>query len=305
MKDIVRVTRINIKPSGIDRDGLLHYCLDNPQKQFIVIGWSHIREKYKDTIKSFADLWHCIKNSVPRINPALNIFWYAKKDDLFWTRDPRTGYYWICRALDVANVDYYNTLWDLGAQIPVEAYCVGLSIPGQLLRSFNKSRGGIVQTNFSGDIVNYSKYIYNKYSRKSYYVIEDPIQGDIIDNLPAAEIEELVITYLQVHDNYYLSSNSIAKNSTTPKIECTLFSRNKNTPRKAVVQVKSGHYWLDGNDYKEYVNDGYIVYLYADNCYNTNQTNIIQIPRKALLDFYNEYKTILPESITSWENLIK
>ena len=305
MKNTINVTRINIKPSGTDRDGLLHYCLDNPQKQFVVIGWSFIREKYKDTIKNFDNLRHWVKKSGSRINPALNIFGNAKKDDLFWTRDHRTGNYWICRALDVANVEYYNTLWDLGAQIPVEAYCVGLSIPGQLLRSFNKAHGGIVQSNFGNDIVNYSKYIYNKYSGKSYYDIEYTMQGDIIDNLPAEEVEELVITYLQIKNNYYLSSNSIAKNSTTPKIECVLLSRNKDVPLKAVVQVKSGHYYLDGNDYKEYVNNGYIIYLYAENCYNTNQKNIIQIQRQDLINFYNEYKTILPDSITAWENLIK
>lgn len=298
------VTRINIKPSGDDRNGLLHYCLDNPKKQYVAIGWSHIREKYKDRIRNFDDLWHCIKETGRRINPALNVFWYAKKDDLFWTRDSRTGNYWICRALSGANVEYYNTLWDLGAQIPVEAYCVGLVVPGQLLRSFNKARGGIVQTNFGDDIVNYSKYIFNKYSEKQYYDIEKKLYGNIIDNLPAEEVEELVITYLQVKNNFYLSSNSIAKNSTTPKIECILFSRDKTKLLKAVVQVKSGHYNLNGNDYKEYVSDGYIVYLYAEKCYNTNNSDIIQITRQDLVTFYNENKAILPNSITQWESLI-
>ncbi|MDE6618497.1 MAG: ribonuclease D [Clostridiales bacterium] len=303
MDNTINVTRIHIKPSGDDRNGLLQYCLDNAQKQFVVIGWSRIREACKDKIRNFDDLWNCVKETTRRINPALNVFWSAKKDDLFWTRDSRTGEYWICRALDVANVDYYNTTWDLGAQIPVEAYCVGFSIAGQLLRSFNKARGGIVQTNFSNDIVNYSKYIFNKCSGKQYYNLE-PIQGDIIDNLPPEEMEELVITYLQVKKNYYVSSNSIAQKSTTPNIECILFSRDKANPLKAVVQVKSGHFSLDGENYKEYVEAGYKVYLYAEYCYNTNLANIIQITRQELTEFYNEYKTILPNSIVSWEKLI-
>lgn len=303
MDNAINVTRIHIKPSGDDRNGLLQYCLDNAPKQFVVIGWSRIREVCKDKIRNFDDLWNCVKETTSKINPALNVFRFAKKDDLFWTRDFRTGEYWICRALDVANVDYYNTTWDLGAQIPVEAYCVGFSIAGQLLRSFNKARGGIVQTNFSNDIVNYSKYIFNKYSGKQHYNIE-PIQGDIIDNLPPEEVEELVITYLQVKKNYYLSSNSIARKSTTPKIECVLFSRDKANPLKAVVQVKSGHFNLDGKEYEEYVSAGYKVYLYAEYCYNTNRANIIQITRQELTEFYNEYKTILPNSIVTWERLI-
>lgn len=50
--------------------------------------------------------------------------------------------------------------------------------------------------------------------------------------------------------------------------------------------------------------DGYEVYLYAPIIENLeSQPNCIEITRATLMDFYNEYKCILPESITRWENL--
>lgn len=126
-----------------------------------------------------------------------------------------------------------------------------------------------------------------------------------MDNLPDFELEELAISYLQIRENYYLLSNSIANKSTTIKIECELISRDKENPRKAVVQVKGGKdKTLDALDFTAYTEKGILVYLYAPHVINLDQDNLcIEITREQLLAFYEEYKGILPDSITVWSTL--
>lgn len=115
----------------------------------------------------------------------------------------------------------------------------------------------------------------------------------------------LVIAYLQIDKNFYVLSNSIANKSTTIKIECELISRDKGNIKKAVVQVKGGKTKsIDALSYKVYIEDGYEVYLYAPIIENLqSQPNCIEITRDDLMSLYNEYKCILPESITRWEHL--
>ena len=129
----------------------------------------------------------------------------------------------------------------------------------------------------------------------------------MLENLPDFDLEELVIIYLQVQGNYYVLSNSIAKGSTTIKIECELMSRDINRKEKAVVQVKGGKKKeLDAQDFETYIQDGYKVYLYAPRVKNINKNNnYIQITKEELLEFYDKFKEILPESITKWEKLFE
>lgn len=119
------------------------------------------------------------------------------------------------------------------------------------------------------------------------------------------KLEELVISYLQIVKGYYLLSNSIANKSTTVKIECQLISRDVNDVKKAVVQVKGPKAQvLDALDFKDYEDKGYYIYLYAPYIDNLEKMkNAIRISDDELYAFYTEYKTILPESITQFENL--
>ena len=118
-------------------------------------------------------------------------------------------------------------------------------------------------------------------------------------------MEELVIAYLQIKENYYVLSNSIANKSTTIKIECELISRDLSKLKKAVVQVKGGFSKeIDALDYKQFSDNGYLVYLFAPQIRNKDKVkNVVEITKKDLITFYKEYKTILPDSITKWENL--
>ncbi len=294
------ITRINLKTDCDDRSALIDFCL-NGDKQYLVIGWSYIYEKGIE-IKNYEDFYYAVKEDVSRINHAFNVFWDAEEDDLFWTRDLE-GNYWICRAVGKAQIKYDYSL-DIGAILPVVAYKVGMQVPGQIKASFNRPRGGIAEGIYDAIIVEYSKHIFNTLSGIEKYECNQ-LEGSILENLPDFDLEELVIAYLQIEKNFYVLSNSIANKSTTIKIECELIGRDKDNKKKAVVQVKGGKTKsVDALNYKAYADDGYEVYLYAPVIENLDAVpNCIEITKEVLLSFYNEYKCILPESITRWEYL--
>lgn len=307
------VARLHLKTECGDNLGdLVAFCL-NHEKQYLAIGWSYVYEdKYLYNIKTFSDYYHAVREEEhrknKRLNSALNVFGEADENALFWTRDHQ-GFYWICRVTEKAK-PYYDPEKDIGALLPIQAYKVGLEVPGQIKATFNRKNGGTVERIYDDIIIEYSKYIYNEESRKQnissgFSYSYKPIRGSILDNLPAFDLEELVISYLQLKQNYYVLSNSIANKSTTIKVECELISRDLSNPKKAVVQVKGGRTTeIDAADYKVYSDAGYTVYLYAPKIVNLDgMENIIGITRKELLAFYQEYKAALPDSVTKWDNL--
>lgn len=302
------VTRFNLKTDTKFRFDLIDLCLNDERKisdikQCLAIGWSSVNVESGE----YADFYNAVKLYVhsqhKRINPALNIFSFAEVNDLFWTRD-MNGFYWICRVKDTAKV-YLNKALDIGAVLPVEAYKFGLEVPGQLKASFNRPKGGITEKLKDINIIEYSKFVFNKLSNEEYYDVNLNLANNVIANLPDFELEELVISYLQIVKGYYLLSNSIANKSTTVKIECQLISRDVNDVKKAVVQVKGPKAQvLDALDFKDYEDEGYYIYLYAPYIDNLEKMkNAIRISDDELYAFYTEYKTILPESITQFENL--
>ena len=312
MSDI-RLMRINIKPSCSDgeRANLINDCLlDKPEEQYVAIGWScvHTDDGKLPEPKSFASYEEFYNEAVKyihkkkrKVNHALNSFSYVNEGDLFWTRD-LNGFYWICRAKGKAEPRYVYK-WDVGAVVPVKAYRVGLEVPGQIKASFNRPHGGVIDDSFDEMMINYSKHIYNQFEkdeRRKYNNISKQ-EGSVIRNLPPEDLEELVISYLQIKQNYYLLSNSIASGSTTVSIECEFLSRDKDHPKKAVVQVKAIPK-INPYDYQDFLEKGYEVYFY-DGGRVGDIPGYRYIREEELLDFFREYKAVLPESITKWEIL--
>lgn len=296
------VTRINLKTATDQRKELIDFCL-NDKNQCLAIGWSCVDFESDDFSAFYNTVVEYVHGQKRRLNPALNIFKEACVNDLFWTRD-LSGEYWICRVKKPAKA-YLNRELDIGAVLPVEAYKFGLEVPGQIKASFNRVRGGIVQRLQYPAITEYSKFVFNKLSGEDYYNINLSIANDVIENLPDFELEELVISYLQIVKGYYLLSNSIANKSTTVKIECQLISRDVNNVKKAVVQVKGPKAnELNASEFKAFEDEDYYIYLYAPGVKKLEEMkNVIQITTEELQEFYREYKAILPESITQFENL--
>ena len=310
------VMRIHLKTGSkdfpIDREKLINFCLHNKDSQCVAIGWSCVHNDNSFQITSFEDYYIAVEklnkqeqeknNCTYRMNPALNKFYKTKENDLFWTRDTN-GNHWICRAKGKAEA-YYDAILDIGSRVPVEAYMCGLEVPGQIKASFSRARGGISETFHDDLIITYSQHIFNKLSGRKVYHICMPEFENILDNLPAFDLEELVISYVQIMEGYYVLSNSIAKNSTTIKIECEFRSRDKNNPKRAVLQVGGKDKKINAEEYKDYTDNGYTVYFFAPTVLNIDKVNNgVLITRKQLLNFYHEYKSVLPDSITMWETL--
>ena len=293
------VTRIHLKRDDNIRKELIDFCLNNSE-QYLALGWSRLSSDIREN--DFNEYYGRIKKERGRANPAINVFKDAQIGDLFWTRD-LSGNYWICKVKSPAIV-VCDTQLDIGSVIPVDAFNVGMQVPGQIKSSFNRPRGGTVEKIRDKNIIEYSKLLFNKFSDKKYFEIT-PYRGGLLNNLPEFDLEELVISYLQIKENYYVLSNSIANKSTTIKIECEMLSRDIRNPRKAVVQVKGKKAReLDALEFKQYVDDGYLVYLYAPKIINLDQIeNVIQVGDSDLLAFYEENKLIIPKSITQWEDL--
>lgn len=299
------VSRINIKTDTDARAELIEMAL-NSDAQMLPIGWSCVYSEDGPKIISFEEYYDAVKSwskqNGKRMNTVHNLFLETKEDDLFWTRDLE-GYYWICRVTGPAYGECIP-VFDMGAALPVEAYKYSLEVPGQIKASFNRPNGGIAKRIKSKTIIEFSKFIYNKLSGSNTYDVDAEGCGDILDNLPDFELEELVISYIQIHDDLYVLSNSIANKSTTVAIECEFRSRKLENPRKAVVQVKGGERELDADDYLGFLDEGYDVYLYANTVNNAECFDgIVVITREELKGFYDEYKSILPENIVQWENL--
>lgn len=295
------VARLHLKTNTCHRQEMVDFCLNNSE-QYVAIGWSRLSEGI--TSDDFREYYNRIKQENGKANPAINIFRNAKVDDLLWTRD-LNGNYWICKVKSPVKV-VCDKRMDIGSLIPVEAYNFGMQVPGQIKASFTRINGGTAGYIRDEIIIEYSKLVFNQLSQSNYYQVI-PYVGGLLDNLPDFDLEELVISYLQVKENYYVLSNSIAKKSTTIKIECEMMSRDVENPRKAVVQVKGKKAReLDALDFKQYVEEGYIVYLHAPKISNLDQLkNVVRIYDSTLLDFYEKNKPILPVSITQWEELFR
>ncbi len=305
MKDYVSRVHLNTG-CGDNRAKLIDYCLTaNSDEQYLAIGWSgdDVYPEHK-SYDSFGEYYQKVRENRDRLNPAVNLFREAEKDDLFWTRD-LSGFYWICRATGPAESKYIREL-DIGAVIPVKAYRYGTEVPGQIKASFNRARGGIAQRIYDSLIFEYSKFVYNKLSGGNYYTVNKIEQSDFLGCLPDFELEELVISYIQIVGNCYVLSNSIANRSTTIKVECEFRSRDLNHPEKAVVQVKGGDRTLYASDYQEFLDNDYRVYLCAPHYEkDINSDRITYIDKSDLLAFADKYWSILPENITQWRNLFE
>lgn len=280
------VVRIHLKTDCQNRDELIKFCLGNPKEQYLAIGWSFLAEgthSYTEYLRAVSEYQ---KSYGHRMNPAHHIFNAARENDLFWTRD-MNGYYWICRA-KVGAQSFCDKEKDIGAVIPVEAYLYGLEVPGQIKASFNRPRGGTAERIYDRTILEFSRYAFNAVSKTEKYQVE-PINGNLLDNLPEFELEELVIDYIQLKYNYYLLSNSIANKSTTIAVECEFRSRDFLHPGRAVVQVKGGKdIALVASTYKDFLAHGYRVFLYAPHYVKDYNGDIVYISRDDLMEFYRK-----------------
>lgn len=304
------VTRIHLNTKG-DRIALIDFCLKE-KEQYIAIGWHKVYTTYLNADESsFNDYMNAIKKYAIEIdhkneksyrtNPALSVFKEAKENDLFWTRDC-DGFYWICRVIGSVRC-YHDEHMDIGAIIPVKAYMFGKEVPGRIKASFTRSAGGTTEKIKDFEMIEFSKYAYNSRSKTEYYKMNMEKQHDsIINLLPDFDLEELVILFIQKEFGYYLLPSSIAKKSTSVKVECEFINNNGN---KAVVQVKGGKsIHLNSADLMNYEDNGYNVYLYSQGGVTiADKSHAVEITISQLEKFYEDNIDILPNNLIIWKDI--
>lgn len=106
-----------------------------------------------------------------------------------------------------------------------------MQVPWQIKEAFKRANAGTAQRIKDSITVEYSKTLFNSLSGKDFYSVSQ-LNGNLLDNLPDFDLEELVISYIQIDYDYYVLLNSIASKSNTIKVECEFMSRNPQKPKK-------------------------------------------------------------------------
>ena len=295
--------RIHLKTDATSRQNLVDFCLNEKNPQF-AIGWSYLHEK-QPGIKSAEDLSRAHFQQNGTNKRPLQTFAGLQVDDLIWTRD-LNGIYYLGRVKATPYAKCISEL-DIGALVPVELLKIGTSLPGNITSRFTRSGlSPTVERIKDSSAIAYSQDLYNSKTGKEYYKDYSGYSYDLFEMLPPLDLEELVIDYLQIKYDYYLSKNSVAKLDTTIKVECELFPRKAGALPPAVLQVKGGNKSVSPYDFVDYVSDGKRVFLFFSNQqYGDQLDGITCITKNELVDFIKKNLSILPPAIQRWISLCK
>ena len=298
----------------LTRENLFDYCITHG---VLCFGWCFLyREfgqaekkmngEYKiDSIDSFIEAardYYLKKESKKTLNHSFDCFRGLKIDDLVWTRDPK-GVYYLCRITGKPE-HFYNKELDIGAIIKADIFKIGTSVPGVIFHRFSTANSPTIQriaNEYRENMLNYSQSLYNERTGTNHYEVRT-IKYNLFSLLSGFDLEELVIDYLQVNYNYFLSKNSIAFRDTTVNIECELFSKIPGE-QPIVVQVKGGNTGSPKitKELVPFSLNGKKVFLFFTNeNYGVIPNGFTVIGKSELLDFAFKRKDILPESIKKW-----
>ncbi len=290
----MNVYRLHLKTDAVKRSSkreLVEYCL---KENVLAIGWSYLYENKSNLIEDFENYKYGFKLEKGKIPSAIKYFDRIEENDLIWIRDLEGNYY-LCRAKGKARAYCVQRL-DIGCVIDVEKIKISINAPGKIVRSFIPGR--IIQRVADRKMYNYSMRLFNEKSkRKVYNSIAEGI--DLFSMIHPLDLEELVFAYIQLNYDFYLSKNSISNGDSTIKIEGELYPRSKNNKfDSAVLQVKSGNSFIDVNEYKSYLKEGKLVFLFFENeNYSEEIENIICLRKKDIINFVKEYKELLPDTL--------
>ncbi|HFI2473483.1 hypothetical protein ACEE44_04360 [Streptococcus sp. 32226D021BW] len=93
---------------------------------------------------------------------------------------------------------FFSKELDIGVVIPVEAYKVGLQVPGQIKASFNRANAGTANEIRDAIIEEYSKATYNNLSETDHYQVNSPNTASLF--LYSKMDLEMREKYLVVHN---------------------------------------------------------------------------------------------------------
>jgi hypothetical protein len=229
--------------------------------------------------------------------PAVNAIGNRMQDgDLCWTRDWNGVYYLgqIGSPWQYLHGEDANN-FDLHCVRPCSWLRVGLldAVPGAVERSFGPRRA--VQAVSDSTTEAYSHYVYSTLSGSS------PTPGfidypDIFALLSPLDLEDIAGLYLQIRG--YLLVPSTVKSSTAA-YEWVMFDRD--TCKRAVLQVKSGNSWIDLRALKDIPCQVFVVAATAEDIAPSEiPENVTCIPTTELLEFAKTRRELMPDRIRGY-----
>ena len=218
-------------------------------------------------------------------------------NDLCWTRN-WDGIYYLGRITSCWR--YENTHENVEADVVNVRDCewheIGPvdSVPGKVVNSF---RGRAVQQAHGDSVSLYSRYLYNKLCDQSFYdLAEEHSSVDLFTLISAEDCEDLVGVYLQEKGYRFVPSSC---KSHTAGYEFVL--KNRETGRRAVVQVKQGQINLDGEEYGDaFGGDDVFLFTTQGNYIGDERENVHCLDSKKMRSFALANRKVLSDRLNRW-----
>ena len=217
---------------------------------------------------------------------------------LCWSRNS-DGIYYLGRIK--GDWIYNNTDEYIRADVvnvrDCEWHKVGLvdSVPGKVVNSFIPSR--TVQMVHENSVNLYSRYLYNKLCTESFYDLsEEPGDVDLFTLISAEDCEDIVGIYLQ-EKGYRLIPSSCK--SSTAGYEFVL--KNRETGRRAVVQVKQGQPELNREEYGDaFGRDEVFLFSTQGNYTGAERANVHCLTPEKMRGFVLANREVLSDRLNQW-----
>lgn len=285
------VYRIHIRPRGgsADMETIFQYCLKN---QVLGVGW-RIRDSNITSIRNWDEYHEKALKIFDNLNACKYIQRRVAKGDLVWTRDP-AGQYYLARVK--SGWEYWTSQEGIDQDIDIaNVFRCDIreverdSVPGKIIACFRPAQ--IIQEITDKKASAYSKHLWNERSARQVYEVSKSEYSDIFMLLDSEETEDVVFLYLQ-SEGWYVVPNS--RKVDTMSFEYLLIHRS--SYKRAWVQVKTGNSTLNRDDYSYRKHK---VFLFQSNEYykGTSTENVVCITRHELLNFMNDKKVLLPQSL--------
>jgi len=286
--------RMHIRPKGgaSRSKQSFEYCLS---AGLLGVGW---RANEIDELLDWDDYVSKFKKKYLRKLP--NNVSYIKKnvkeDDLIWTRDT-SGKYYIARV--VSGWEYLAPKKALVVDIVNTVKCKFVTVedidqvPGKVIANFRASR--TIQRVANPDIEHYTKSLWNKLSRTSYFELEDhDKETSFFDYLNDEDIEDIIFVKLQM-EGWIVVPGSRKKD--TMKYEFYLI--NRTSGERAIVQAKSGKTRLNPPKWEQWKER---VFLFQSSglyeCLGSEK--VICLEPDAIKAFVTENLKLLPAHLGYW-----
>jgi hypothetical protein len=286
--------RMHIRPKGgaSRSKQSFEYCLS---AGLLGVGW---RANEIDELLDWDDYVSKFKENYLRKLP--NNVSYIKKnvkeDDLIWTRDT-SGKYYIAKV--VSGWEYLAPKKALVVDIVNTVKCRFVAVvdidqvPGKVIANFRASR--TIQRVANPDIEHYTKSLWNKLSRTSYFKLEDhDKETSFFDYLNDEDIEDIIFVKLQM-EGWIVVPGSRKKD--TMKYEFYLI--NRTSGERAIVQAKSGKTRLNPSKWEQWKER---VFLFQSSglyeCLGSQK--VICLEPDAIKAFVTENLKLLPAHLGYW-----